>query len=495
MGGILAAMSAATILHVTSLLGGGVDRHIRDIVRAGPREHLVWHVGEDAELIEDPVRHRYFPLASANALAEPLAAWMRARGVGVVHAHSVSEPARARATWAARALGVPVIATLHDVLFLRPDGLEPGAPRDADPRWLARTAGFLAGAVARIAPSDYIAGLARANLPGQEVTVMPNGSPPPARERQLKPRPDFAARGFSNTAVVLGAVGPHKGARVLDEAARLLEGSDVAIVVIGYVDAQADPGWRLPNLYIHGAYDDDQVAALVRAYGARVALFPNQAPESFSYALSDLWQAGLPALVPAEGALGERVTRHGGGWLLPQGFTARDIAEAVRSTLSPARAAELDRVKSTLSRPDADRVPPLDSMTRSLDALYARHGLAPSGPLDTQSAPAQELLAQNLDGALFRQELARVADEVAQLKAGLEQERTDAKRNLDEAREWIAKLERDVAALQSELAAEVAERRRLGEENAQLAIHKAALDLLPRIIRGRLLKKILDARG
>lgn len=492
-------MSSCAVLHVTSLLGGGVDRHIRDIARAGGREHLVWHAGEDTELIEETSRRRYYPLDSAVAMGDALAVWMRSRGVGIVHAHSVSAPVRARAWWAALALGIPIIATLHDVLFLRSDGLEPGAPREPDPRWLAQTAEFLAGAAARIAPSDYIAELARAHLPGQDITVMPNGSPPPAPLRPLQARPDFAARGLLDIAVVLGAVGPHKGARVLEEAARLLEGSRAAIVVIGYMDAQVDPGWRLPHLFIHGAYDDDQVASLARAYHARVALFPNQAPESFSYALSDLWQAGLPAIVPPEGALAERVTRHGGGWLLPQGFTAGNVAEAVRGILSPARSGELDRVKSVLSRPDADRVPPLEEMTRSLDALYARHGLEPSGPVDTQSAPAQELLAKSLDGALFRQELSRVADELAQLKAGLESERAEAQRFAGEAREWIAKLEGDIAALQADLAVEVAERRRLGEENAQLAtqldIHKAALDLLPRLIRRRLLKKILDARG
>jgi hypothetical protein len=245
----------------------------------------------------------------------------------------------------------------------------------------------------------------------------------------------------------------------------------------------------MPNLYIHGAYDDDQVDALVKAYDGRVALFPNQVPESFSYALSDLWEAGLPAIVPPEGALAERVRDHGGGWLLPEGFAAREVADMLRRILSPAEAAELARVKSILLLADPGRVPPIDAMTRSLDALYARFGLdAGAEEADTQSAPAQALLARNLDGALFRQELARVADELAQVKAGLARER-------EGAREWIAKLERDVADLQVSLAAEVGERRRLGEENARLSIHEQALALLPRIIRSRLLRKVIDARG
>lgn len=487
-------MGACTVLHVTSLLGGGVDRHIRDLARGVPRPHLFWHAAENAEVIEDPQRRRYFPLAP-GAMGDSLAGWLRGRGVGLVHVHAIDLATRARASWAASALGVPVIATLHDVLFLRPEGLQPGAPRDADPAWLAGTSAFLAGAAARIAPSEYLAALAREHLPGQEIVVVPNGSPPRAPSPPRTPNADYAARALERVAIVMGAIGPHKGARVLEEAAALLEGSGIGIVVIGYVDAQVDPGWRMPNLYIHGAYDDDQVGALVKAYEGRVALFPNQVPESFSYALSDLWDAGLPAIVPPEGALAERVRRHGAGWLLPEGFGARNVADLLRRILSPAAAEELARVKSTLLLADPGRVPPIDAMTRSLDALYARFGLDAGAQLDTQAAPAQELLARNLDGALFRQELARVADELAQVKAGLAREREGAERFAREAREWIAKLERDVAELQASLEAEVNERRRLGEENARLSIHEQALALLPRVIRSHLLKKVIDGRG
>lgn len=487
-------MSACAVLHVAPLLGGGVDRHIRDIGRGVPRPHLFWHVADTAEVIEDSRARRYFPLAD-GAMSAALAAWLRGRGVGLVHAHAVDEACRKRAAWANAALGAPIIATLHDVLFLRREGLQPGAPRAPDPAWLAGTSAFLAGAAARIAPSEYLAALAREHLPGQDVVIVPNGSPPLAPASPRVPNADYAARALERVAIVLGAIGPHKGARVLEEAAELLEGTRLGIVVIGYVDAQVDPGWRRPNLYIHGAYDDDQVAALVHAYGGQVALFPNQVPESFSYALSDLWQAGLPAIVPPEGALAERVRRHGAGWLLPVGFGAREVADTLLRILSPAGAVELARVKSDLLLADSGRVPPLDAMTRSLDALYARFGLDAGAPVDTQSAPAQELIARNLDGALFRQELARVADELAQVKAGLAREREGAARFAREAREWIAKLERDVAELQASLEAEVNERRRLGEENARLAIHEQALALLPRIIRSRLLKRVIDGRG
>ena len=50
-------MSSCAVLHITSLLGGGVDRHVRDIARAAPSRHLVWHACDEADVIEVPPDH------------------------------------------------------------------------------------------------------------------------------------------------------------------------------------------------------------------------------------------------------------------------------------------------------------------------------------------------------------------------------------------------------------------------------------------------------
>ena len=474
-----------------------MDRHVRDIARASARRHLVWHVADTADAIEIPGERRIFALdpSAVERGAPVLERWLRAQGVGLVHAHSVAGAARTRASWAVHALGAPLLLTLHDVLFLRRDGFEPGASAQPDPAWLAQTAAFARAAAAVTAPSRYLAERAREHIAGLDVTVVPNGSPAAGADRALTARADFAQRRPRHVAAVLGAIGPHKGSAVVDQLDRALAGSDVAIVVIGYLDAQLVPGWRGEHLYVHGTYDDSDVAALMRAYGAEIALFPNRVPESFSYALSDVWSAGVPALVPEEGALGERVAEHGGGWTMGTRADADEIARALRRILSESGSEELARVKSRLSRPDPRRVPTLESMTRSLDALYARFGIDASAPLDADSADVQRLLATSLDGALFRQELVRMADEMAQLRAGLEAERASARRFETESRAWIAKLEGDVAALQSELAREVESRRAFAQENEQLRDHRAALELLPGLLRRLLLKKIRDARS
>jgi glycosyltransferase involved in cell wall biosynthesis len=483
-------MTAFSVLHVTSMPGGGVNRHIEDVIAAGLRRHLVWHSAPGVDVVAVPEARRYIPLDAAAVDREEaaLAAWLGRQGIGAVHVHSVAPAPRARAAWAARVLGVPLIATLHDVLFMRLDGFLPGVPPDADPAWLSQTREFLQGAAVRIAPSESLAALARSHLPGQDVVVIPNGSHPARPGPACAAREEFLARKPAHVAAVIGAIGPHKGARILEDAARLLEGSGIGIVVIGYMDRQLAPGWRAERLFVHGPWSDDDCAALARAYGAEVALFPHQVPESFSYALSDAWSAGLPALVAPDGALGERMARHQAGWLLPERFTGADVAAALRRIFSAEGAQELARVRSRLATDDPQRVPTVDAMNRSLDALYARFGIDPEGPIDLLSAPAQAVIAAHLDGKAMRPELSQLADELAQVRLELER----ALRRDAEAREWIDKLDRDVASLKEELRRETAERQRLAEENRLMRRHP--LRRLASFAR-RLLKKDGDARG
>lgn len=493
-------MDACAVLHITALLGGGVDRHVRDIARAGTRRHLFWHTGPTADVFEAPSEGRVLALdpAAVDRSAARVAHWLRSERVGLLHVHSMTAAARNRTRWLAQLLAVRFVATLHDVLFLRDDGFEADGDVAAAPAWLAQTSAFLREAAAVVAPSDYLARIAGEHIPGLAIEVVANGSRTLGGAiRTSAPRPEFTARGARHVVAVLGAIGPHKGSRVLDSLGPLLAQTGIAVVVIGYLDAQVVPGWRGEHLFVHGAYDDADVPALLRAYGARLALFPNRVPESFSYALSDIWSAGLPVLVPDAGALGERVRRHGGGWLLPAMPDATAIARALRERLLGGDAG-LVRVESELTRPDAARVPTLDAMTRSLDALYARFGLDPAAPVDAEAPAVRELLAKNLDGALFRHELARLADEFAQVSSALDEERGRGARFEREARAWIAKLEADVASLQVELRTEVEQRRALGEENAQLRAQLAAIradfERLPRWMR-LLAKKLRDARG
>jgi hypothetical protein len=138
-------------------------------------------------------------------------------------------------------------------------------------------------------------------------------------------------------------------------------------------------------------------------------------------------------------------------------------------------------------------------MTRSLDALYRRFALDPAVPADPAAAPAQALLAANLDASLFRVELARLADELVQVQQGLDAERARAAQFESESRSWIGKLQGDLARVQADLGREVAQRQQAEQERFELtqkvAHLEAALTRLPRFLVDYLLRHARDARG
>ena len=487
-------MTASTILHVVSPLGGGVDRYVRDVMAAVARPQALWHVGERAEVVEGATHdRRYLPLDPARIDAAPgaLSQWMRTLGIGIVHLHTVVPAPRRRAQWLARELGVPLLVTLHDVLFLRRDAFDFDAPQ-ADRAWTREVEPVLRQASAVFAPSRYVAELASKTFSGLAVDVVPNGlEPRDAGRTPVAARPEFLEAKPQRVVAVVGAIGEHKGADLLRELPKHLEGSGIGVVVIGYLDRQIYPGWHAkPHVYVHGPYHPADTVALLHAYGAELVLFPNRVPESFSYTLSETWDAGLPALAAPAGAIGERIARHGGGWLLPQGFDAAQVAAELRRLLSPGSEAELARVKSNLSLPDAARVPTLAAMAESLDAYYRRYAPAAAEPASADPAAIDALLAPSLDSSLFRVELAHLANVC-------DQSGSDSKRVRDwetEARRWIEKLEGDVASLQAEVKREFEERQRLARELAAAQAVAGIANRLPNFVK-RILARLARARG
>jgi glycosyltransferase involved in cell wall biosynthesis len=449
------AAAASAVLHLTAAAGGGVDRYIRDIAASSARPHLIWHVGASVDVLEHPRGH-FLPLtgAGSDAAGAVLTQWVRAAGTGLVHLHGISDECRARVALLERSLALPYVVTLHDVSFVNPHAFEiPGMP-ERDPAWIATIAGTLRRAAAVIAPSTFIRDLAVACVPGLAVEVVAPGVRPASAAPVPAAPADFTAAAPARIVAVVGAIGPHKGSRILDALVEALAGSDIGIVVIGYTDTQIARGWLVPGrYYVHGPYVDDALAGWLAAYRAAVVLFPNRLPESFSYTLSEVWSQGLPVVVPDEGALGDRVAQHGGGWRLPAAYDAADAARLLARVLSAEGAAEYASVKSQVSRSDPARVPPLDAMVHDLDAVYARFALpATASTPDSPPELLAPLLAANLDGFNFRQELVRLIEELANARAAVADGTAWAaklERDLAEVRAWARKLERDVAEIQA----------------------------------------------
>ena len=126
---------------------------------------------------------------------------------------------------------------------------------------------------------------------------------------------------------------------------------------------------------MHGRYDARHLPDLLRYYRARFVLFPSSGPETFSYTLSEAWQAGLPALVPPIGALAERLDATGAGWILDDSEWEDDARMLARIVdLASAKAAGLRERAAANARAVTHESP-----QRMADATLARYEAAIAG--------------------------------------------------------------------------------------------------------------------
>ena len=143
----------------------------------------------------------------------------------------------------------------------------------------------------------------------------------------------------------LGAIGAEKGARHVEALAQRIRERrlPLRIVVVGYMDRTK---WhQAPDrvLTVHGHYEESEVKPLLDHYRIAMLVFPTVWPETFSYTLSEGWNAGRPALVPPVGALQERVVASGAGWIM-NGWPDTDaVLDQLLLLTAPENAPELER--------------------------------------------------------------------------------------------------------------------------------------------------------
>jgi glycosyltransferase involved in cell wall biosynthesis len=146
----------------------------------------------------------------------------------------------------------------------------------------------------------------------------------PARARRLLPA------GEPRRVCVIGAIGIEKGFDVLlgcarDAAARNLH---LSFIVVGHTidDARLLETGRV---FVTGRFEPTEEIALIRTQHAHLAFLPSVCPETWSFALSAAWRAGLDVAAFDFGAPAERIRQSGNGWLLPLGLAPEAVNNAL----------------------------------------------------------------------------------------------------------------------------------------------------------------------
>ncbi len=187
-----------------------------------------------------------------------------------------------------------------------------------------RSAADLGSARSIIVPSEDVARRVARHVPGARPQVLAwEADPPPLA-------PSVLSRAGTRRVVVVGAIGPDKGFDVLLACARdaAARGLDLVFTVVGYT-VDDDALLATDRAFITGEFKRSEAGALIRAQGANLAFLPSIWPETWCYALSDIWSAGLSAALFDIGTPAERVRRVGRGWLLPLGLPASRVNEVL----------------------------------------------------------------------------------------------------------------------------------------------------------------------
>ena len=139
-----------------------------------------------------------------------------------------------------------------------------------------------------------------------------------------------SAPGGMRRICVVGAIGVEKGYDVLlgcaEDAGR--RGLPLEFVVCG-VTEDDERLMAAGPVFVTGRYAPAEASGLIREQRAQLAFIPSIWPETWCFALSRAWQAGLAAVAFDLGAPAERIRATGRGHLLPLGLPVARINDAL----------------------------------------------------------------------------------------------------------------------------------------------------------------------
>lgn len=426
----LAVASRPRVLHVLHAWGGGVRRHVEDLVAltAGRVDSLLLEpAGEGRVCLSDPhgEAKAWFALPRELPL---LAATLRALGVVRIHVHHVHgyPPSVLELPDAA---GLPFDITLHDYMaicqqlqLVDAQGRYCGEPavegcahclagRSATwsmdiVTWRKTFADWAARADRIIAPAADVATRFARYWPDLRVLTWAH----PGRPLDIVPRFRVA---------ILGTLFDSKGLAVVEALAAYAEQERLPLTfrVIG---ALGRPPAVLPRarFSMTGEFAESELADLLAAERPDVFLFPAQWPETYSYTLSAALATGAPIVATSLGAFAERLRMHPRSRIVRWDAPAEAWAEAILSVAKPAARQQREG--------DAPAAPPL-SQADADPADYLERYLAPVA-MASETPALPELTASHFHAP--EQAHAPPLTLAALVAAGVESGKSEARREL-----------------------------------------------------------------
>ncbi len=341
-----------TILMLTHDLGGGVRRHILELIErcAGKANCLLLESTARGATLSVPALPGHPELALPADRVSDLATVLTAAGVTRVHIHHLmSMDLDVRALL--HRLDVPFDVTVHDYFAICPQvNLLPwpqGAYCDepdisgcnaciADRpshgsrdivSWRRGNAWQFIEADRVFCPSEDVRKrLVRYGF-GRKAFVVPHEPNAPG---PWKVSPPALGKGRALRVAVLGVLANQKGATTVMTVASAVDPGELSIHVIGYAEQEL-PGPVAERIAMTGKYVDAELPTLLAEAKPHVVWFPAQGPETYSYTLSTAIDSGLPIVATRIGAFRERLEGRPLTWMVdPEASTEEWLAVFAR---------------------------------------------------------------------------------------------------------------------------------------------------------------------
>ncbi|APH71819.1 glycosyltransferase [Aquibium oceanicum] len=119
-----------------------------------------------------------------------------------------------------------------------------------------------------------------------------------------------------------GNIDTPKGARIIEAIAKLDIAKRFEFHILGVSDIQANE-----SIIVHGHYKREEFERKVENIRPHLGAIFSIWPETFCHTLTEMWACGLPVVAIDNGAVGERIRAHEGGWLLSEAEPAAVLAK------------------------------------------------------------------------------------------------------------------------------------------------------------------------
>jgi GT2 family glycosyltransferase/glycosyltransferase involved in cell wall biosynthesis len=333
----MANKAQKTILMVNHHVGGGTERHVRELCEGLQQQGVGYIVMEPAPLGGGMVRLRHYHATLTPNLVfsmeydrDALFACLRGLGVFHVHVHHlVHYPARIQHLIAAitHTLDCHYDVTLHDYYTICPrinlidhenyycgepavQGCETCIQKNHSHahgmmvwEWRMAHAAFLAAARRVYVPNADMSARMVRYFPEQTYTLRPH-----AETFDTHPAIEVAMQEGQRLRVgIVGAISGFKGSKLLAQLVEDANARSLAIEysVIGYTD-RSDLHENLERLHITGKYEEAEIGSLLQQQQPHVILIPSIWPETYCYTLSIAWRFGIMPVVFDIGAPAQR---------------------------------------------------------------------------------------------------------------------------------------------------------------------------------------------